>query len=68
VSTPGQYAFVPRMTVEAAVAVAGGFTPRAYRDEIRIDRPSKDGIARLRVPPHARLRPGDTVVIAERWF
>jgi polysaccharide export outer membrane protein len=68
VSTPGQYAFVPRMTVEAAVAVAGGFTPRAYRDEIRIDRPHAGGILRITVPPHAWLRPGDTIVIDERWF
>src|SRR6202008_4844397 len=31
VTAPGQYAFVPNMTVETAVAIAGGFTPRAYR-------------------------------------
>jgi protein involved in polysaccharide export with SLBB domain len=27
----GQYAYVPHMTAENAVAIAGGFTPRAYR-------------------------------------
>ena len=31
VTQPGQYPYVPNMTVETAVAIAGGFTPRAYR-------------------------------------
>ena len=31
VIAPGQYPYVPNMTVETAVAIAGGFTPRAYR-------------------------------------
>jgi len=68
VSTPGQYAYVPRMTVESAVAIAGGFTPRAYRYDIKIDRPVPGGVVRMSVPPVARVRPGDTVVVTERWF
>ena len=28
-SCPGQYPYVPNMTIETAVAIAGGFTPRA---------------------------------------
>ena len=31
VTYPGQYPFVPNMTVENAIAIAGGFTPRASR-------------------------------------
>ena len=31
ITTPRQFAVVPVMTVENAVAIAGGFTPRAYR-------------------------------------
>ena len=31
VTFPGQYPYVPNMTVENAIAIAGGFTPRAYR-------------------------------------
>jgi polysaccharide biosynthesis/export protein len=68
VSTPGQYAYVPRMTVESAVAIAGGFSPRAYRYDIKIDRPVPGGVVRMSVPPVARVRPGDTVVVTERWF
>src|SRR6202048_769542 len=32
VVAPGQYPYVPNMTVESAVAIAGGFSPRARRD------------------------------------
>jgi polysaccharide biosynthesis/export protein len=68
VTTPGQYAYVPRMTVENAVAIAGGFTPRADRWDIRIDRPVAGGVLRQSVPLVARVRPGDTITVTERWF
>ena len=35
VTTAGQYPFINGMTVETAVAIAGGFTPRAYKSERR---------------------------------
>jgi polysaccharide export outer membrane protein len=65
---PGQYPYVPHMTVENAVAIAGGFTPRAYRWDLRIDRPMGDAVVRKTVPPLTRVRPGDTIVVKERWF
>ena len=68
VTAPGQYAYVPRMTVEKAIAVAGGFTPRAYRSDIEIERPVVGGVVRQAVPPIERVRPGDTIVVKERWF
>jgi polysaccharide biosynthesis/export protein len=70
VTFPGQYPYVPNMTVETAVAIAGGFTPRAYRWDVHIDRPVSAGGGRSRgsVPLLTRVRPGDTVIIKERWF
>jgi len=68
VTAPGQYAYVPQMTVEKAIAVAGGFTPRAYRSDVEIERPVAGGVARQAVPPIERVRPGDTIVVRERWF
>ena len=70
VAFPGQYSYVPNMTVETAVALSGGFTPRAYRWDVHIDRPAGAGGGRSRgsVPLLTRVRPGDTVIIKERWF
>jgi polysaccharide biosynthesis/export protein len=34
---PGQYPYVPNMTIETAVAIAGGFTPRAFRPHRRAE-------------------------------
>lgn len=68
VTYPGQYPFVANMTVETAVAIAGGFSPRALRWQVDVNRQTPQGPQRLSVPVTAPLRPGDTVVIAERWF
>jgi polysaccharide export outer membrane protein len=70
VTQPGQYPYVPNMTVETAVAIAGGFTPRAYRFDVKIDRPVPGDVMRSRssVPLLTRVHPGDTIVIKERWF
>ena len=68
VLAPGQYPYVPNMTVETAVAIAGGFTPRAYRWNAEVDRPAGGLTARQKVPKIAPVRPGDTIMINERWF
>ena len=36
VQAPGQYPYVPNMTVESAIAIAGGFSPRARRDLVTV--------------------------------
>jgi polysaccharide export outer membrane protein len=68
VIAPGQYPYVPHMTVETAVAIAGGYTPRAYRWETHLDRRAGSGTVRTSVPPLAHIRPGDTLTVKERWF
>ena len=68
VSYPGQYPYVPNMTVEAAIAVAGGFTPRADKDRVVVKRNAQGATARYAMPLQSPVRPGDTVTVAERWF
>lgn len=68
VAAPGQYPYVPNMTIESAVAIAGGFTPRAQRGSIKLTRMGEAGTVQAVVPPGTLLKPGDTVVVAERWF
>jgi polysaccharide biosynthesis/export protein len=68
VTQPGQYPFVADMTVETAVAIAGGFGPRAYRRTVTITRVIHGQQVRLTVPVSYPIRPGDTINIQERWF
>ncbi len=68
VAAPGQYPYVPNMTVESAVAIAGGFSPRAQKGSVDLTRTDKSGAVRATVPLGTLLRPGDTVVVGERWF
>lgn len=68
VTAPGQYPYVANMTVETAVAIAGGFTPRAQTSRVVISRPVRGDILRTSVPIVAPVRPGDTIVVGERWF
>ena len=68
VTFPGQYPYVANMTVETAVAIAGGFSPRAFRQSVEVSRPVEGVAVRQTVPVNTLVRPGDTVVVAERWF
>ena len=68
VTTPGQYPYVADMTVEKAVAIAGGFAPRAYKDKVELTRTAPGEQMKGDVPLSYPLRPGDTVLVKERWF
>jgi polysaccharide biosynthesis/export protein len=68
VTTPGQYAYVPNMTAENAVAVAGGFSPRAKKQAVELTRNAYGRRFTSEVPLNTPLQPGDTVVVKERWF
>jgi polysaccharide biosynthesis/export protein len=68
VTFPGQYPYVANMTVETAVAIAGGFSPRAFRQSVEVSRPVEGVAIRQTVPVNTLVRPGDTVAVAERWF
>src|SRR6201999_2604840 len=68
VAAPGQYPYVPNMTVESAVAIAGGFSPRARRDTVTLTHSDNGGTSRVVVPLGTTVSPGDTVQVNERWF
>ena len=68
VAAPGQYPYVPNMSVESAVAIAGGFSPRARRDSVTLTHSDGSGSSRYVVPLGTALGPGDTVLVGERWF
>ncbi|MGP0092583.1 MAG: polysaccharide biosynthesis/export family protein [Xanthobacteraceae bacterium] len=68
VAVPGQYPYVPNMTVETAVAIAGGFTPRASHESVQLGRTIDGQPFRGRAPLATPVRPGDTITVEERWF
>ncbi len=68
VTTPGQYPYVANMTAETAVAIAGGFAPRASKGKVQLTRNAPGQQIKGEVPLNFPLRPGDTVVVKERWF
>ena len=68
VTTPGQYPYVADMTVEKAIAIAGGFAPRAYKQTVELTHTARGQQIKSDVPLSYRLRPGDTLLVKERWF
>jgi len=68
VTYPGQYPYVANMTAGTAVAIAGGFTPRAFCRNLIVNRTINGHAMRMTVPVTFPLRPGDTVNVTERWF
>jgi polysaccharide export outer membrane protein len=68
VTTAGQYPYVNGMSVETAVAIAGGYTPRARKDDAQLTRNEGGRTVTADVPVTVPVRPGDTIYIPERYF
>jgi polysaccharide export outer membrane protein len=68
VRNPGQYPFVAGMTVRTAVAIAGGFTPRAAKRKVSISRQIRGQVVHGSVALEHPIRPGDTINVDERFF
>ncbi len=68
VGTAGQYTYVPGMTVQNAIAIAGGFSPRAEQESADITRHINGEIITGRVPISDPIMPGDTIFVRERLF
>jgi len=68
VGQPGQYSYVPGMTVMNAIAVSGGFTPRANQHDFDITRNINGNILTGRVLITDPILAGDTIYVRERLF
>jgi len=68
VTTSGQFPYVNNMTVQTAVAIAGGFGPRANRNYAELTRIYNGETYIVEVPLTTPVRPGDTITIRERFF
>jgi polysaccharide export outer membrane protein len=64
----GQYSYVPGMTVQKAIAAAGGYTPRANQVNVDVTRDINGKVMTGRVVTSDPLLPGDTIYVRERLF
>ncbi len=68
VRNAGQFPYITGMTVEMAIAIAGGFGERANERKARLTRRSGTYSDVIDVSLDTELEPGDTVYIYERFF
>lgn len=68
VGTAGQFPYVAGMTVRSAIAIAGGFSPRAVRSDVDINRTINGEVIAGRIDIDDAVRPGDVITVRERWF
>lgn len=68
VRNAGQYPYVSGMTVETAVAIAGGYTERASQRTFRVTRRVDGIVEQIEAPSDYVVKPGDTVFVYERFF
>lgn len=68
VQSAGQYSYVAGMTVQNAIATAGGFSSRAQQQNVDITRQINGEILNGRVSISDPVRPGDTIYVRERYF
>ena len=68
VNKPGEYDYVSGMSVLNAVALAGGYTPRADESEAYIRRNGATKEAQVPADETTKVMPGDIIRIPERYF
>ena len=68
VTNAGQYPYVNGMTAQTAVAIAGGYTPRATQSSARVTRVIEGRQVIGDVDMTYPVQPGDTIQIRERFF
>lgn len=68
VSRPGEYPYEAGMTIEKAIATAGGYTFRANQHRALLRHGSDNTARSVDVNSTAWIEPGDTIRIPERFF
>jgi len=68
VQKPGEYPYVPGMTLTTAVAIAGGYTFRANTKQAKLTRRDGSGDVHGAASRDTAVLPGDTIEIPEAWF
>jgi protein involved in polysaccharide export with SLBB domain len=68
VKAPGVYDYSPSLNAFKAIAIAGGFSPRAKKNSYTIIRGSGDNAKEIRANDLTPILPGDAIRVEERFF
>ena len=68
VKEPGGFAFEPGLTLEKAVALAGGFTQRASKKGITVTREENGKAVERTLSLNDSVLPGDIITVSESFF
>jgi len=68
VKKPGGYPYKDGLTVEKAIALAGGLTPRASKRKVTLKRENSGDDKGAKVGLKAAVTPGDVITVGESFF
>ncbi len=68
VKDPGGFSFEPGLTLEKAVALAGGFSPRASKDSVEVTRERSGEKSTKRMELDKPVLPDDIINVRESFF
>lgn len=68
VTSSGSFPYQGGLTIQQAIATAGGYSPRADQGAVLLTRRTANGTKTYKVPVTTQVYPGDIVFVRERWF
>lgn len=68
VRSPGSYPYEPGLTIDRAIALAGGLTERASARKIFVSNEGDSSSDETKAPLNYRVQAGDTITIKEGFF
>lgn len=68
VRNAGNFPYQNGMTVQNAIAIAGGYSARANQKQVMLTRKDARGTQTVKVPVTTQIYPGDIIFVRERWF
>ncbi|WP_221075685.1 polysaccharide biosynthesis/export family protein [Agarivorans aestuarii] len=67
VENPGGYAYQPGLTIEKAIALAGGFTERASKTNINVSSGANNSLV-SKATLNSKIQAGDIIVVKASFF
>ena len=68
VKSPGGFSFEPGLTLEKAVALAGGFTQRASKKGIMVTREERGSAVERELALNDSVLPGDIITVKRKFL